>query len=103
MGVVMSMNREQKRQMQKMGQINENGAPVRTPRTAPPPKTQDDRTSPRQFLREVKGELRKVVWPTREETRNYSILVLITVVFFTALVATLDWAFGLSVLWVYDR
>lgn len=99
----MSMNREQKRQMQKMGQINENGAPVRTPRTAPPPRSQDDRTSPRQFFSEVKGELRKVAWPTREEVRNYSILVLITVVLFTAMVATFDWVFGSAVLWMYDR
>jgi preprotein translocase subunit SecE len=98
----MSMNREQKRQMQRMGAVNEHGAPVRTPRQAPAPRTQDERTSPREFLREVKGELRKVVWPTREEVRNYSILVLITVVFFTTLVALLDWGFGTLSLWLFD-
>ena len=83
--------------------INEHGAPVRTPRTAPPPKTKEERTGPRQFLREVRAELRKVVWPTREEVRNYSIIVLVTVVLFTAFVATLDWGLGSLVLRVYDR
>jgi preprotein translocase subunit SecE len=99
----MSMNREQKRQMQRMGAINEHGAPVRTPRAAPPPKAKEEKTGPRQFLREVKGELRKVVWPTREEVRNYSIIVLVAVVLFTAFVATLDWGLGSLVLKVYNR
>ena len=59
--------------------------------------------TPRQFLREVKGELRKVAWPTREEVRNYSIIVLIAVVVFTTFVALLDYGFGVAVLWLYDR
>ena len=45
---------------------------------------QEERTVSRQFLREVRAELRKVVWPTRARSRNYSIIVLITVVVFTA-------------------
>jgi preprotein translocase subunit SecE len=99
----MSMNREQKRQMQRMGAINEHGAPTRTPRQAPAQQQREERTSPRQFLREVKGELRKVVWPTKDEVRNYSILVLITVVLFTTFVATLDWVAGSFSLWLFDR
>jgi preprotein translocase subunit SecE len=71
------------------------------PRPAARPK--EERTTPRQFLREVRGELRKVAWPTREEVRNYSIIVLIAVVLVTTLVAVLDYAFGLGVLWLYDR
>jgi preprotein translocase subunit SecE len=104
----MSMNpeqlsREQRRHLRRMGAINEAGAPVRTPRTPPAPKPKEERTTPRQFLREVKGELRKVAWPTKEEVRNYSIIVLIAVVLFTTFVALLDYAFGLGVLWLYDR
>ena len=97
------MSREQRRHLRRMGAINEAGAPVRTPRTAPPPRPKEERTTPRQFLREVRGELRKVAWPTREEVRNYSIIVLIAVVLITTLVAVLDYVFGLSVLWFYDR
>jgi preprotein translocase subunit SecE len=97
------MNRQQKRHMQRMGAINEAGAPVRT---QPAPRTQkpkEERTGPREFLREVRAELRKVAWPTREEVRNYSIVVLITVIIVTTLVALLDWGFGTASLWLYDR
>ena len=97
------MNREQKRQMQRMGAVNENGAPVRAPRQAPAPRSKEDRTSPRQFLREVRSELRKVAWPTREEVRRYSIIVLAAVVVVTALVSGLDYGFGKLILWVFDR
>jgi preprotein translocase subunit SecE len=104
----MSMNpeqlsREQRRHLRRMGAINEAGAPVRAPRAAPQARPKEERTTPRQFLREVKGELRKVAWPTREEVRNYSIIVLIAVVLLTTLVALLDYAFGTAALWLYDR
>ena len=36
----------------------------------------------RNFLGEVRGELDKVTWPTREEVRGTTIIVLITVFFF---------------------
>jgi preprotein translocase subunit SecE len=99
----MNMNRQQKRQMQKMGAINENGAPVRTAPTAKTKSPKEERTGPREFLREVRAELRKVAWPTREEVRNYSIIVLVTVVAMTGLVALLDYLFGSLSLWLYDR
>lgn len=86
-----------------MGAINEAGAPVRAPRTPPTPRPKEERTTPRQFLREVRGELRKVAWPTREEVKRYSIIVLIAVVLLTTMIALLDYFFGLAVLWLYDR
>lgn len=36
----------------------------------------------RNFLGEVRGELDKVTWPTRDEVRGTTIIVLITVFFF---------------------
>ena len=36
----------------------------------------------RSFLGEVRGELDKVTWPTRDEVRGTTIIVLITVFFF---------------------
>ena len=38
--------------------------------------------SVRAFLGEVRGELDKVTWPTRDEVRGTTIIVLITVFFF---------------------
>jgi preprotein translocase subunit SecE len=97
----MSMNREQKRQLQRMGAVNEQGVPIRDKTRTPLSKT--ERTNPVQFYREVVAELRKVAWPTRDEVRNYSIIVLIAVLVVTGLVAGLDWVFGTGVLWLYKR
>ena len=93
----MSMNRQQKRMLQRQGEIDADGAPVRRrppPSSAPP----HERTSPVQFLREVRGELRKVAWPSRSETINYSIVVLATIVVLTAMIYGLDWLFSSFVL-----
>ncbi|MGH2686695.1 MAG: preprotein translocase subunit SecE, partial [Actinomycetota bacterium] len=60
------------------------------------------RTTPPQFIREVRGEMRKVAWPTRSEVVNYSIIVLVAVVILTALIAGLDWVFGEAVLSLFD-
>ena len=97
----MDMNREQKRQLRKMGALDEKGQPTRAPRQAPPRKPEDGRTSPAQYLREVRSELRKVAWPTWPEVRKYSVVVLITVMFFMAYVGGLDYLFGLFSSWMY--
>ena len=93
-------NRQQKRQLKKMGAMTAEGAPTRT---APAPRAKRERTSFRQFLREVRAELRKVAWPTRPEVRSYSILVLVTVVIFTTAITVLDYLFGTGALWLFDR
>jgi preprotein translocase subunit SecE len=51
----------------------------------------------------VRGELRKVAWPTRPEVINYSIVVLFAVVVLTAYIATLDFAFGEAILKLFER
>ena len=56
-----------------------------------------------QLIKQVQGGEWKVVWPTKEEVRRYSIIVLITVILFTAFVALLDYFFGSATLWLYDR
>ena len=56
-----------------------------------------------QFLREVRGELRKVAWPSRPEVVNYSIIVLVAVVVLTAYVAALDYGFGELLLKLFER
>jgi preprotein translocase subunit SecE len=92
-----AMNREQKRAMQKAGQLNADGsqaAPSRERKAAASQGVKSERTRPREFLREVRLELRKVTWPTRDEVIRLSTIVLVVLVIFTALVFALDTAFA---------
>ncbi|MCZ7628239.1 MAG: preprotein translocase subunit SecE [Microthrixaceae bacterium] len=59
-----------------------------------------ERTKPAQFVREVRAELRKVTWPTRDEVIRLSIVVLVTLVVFTALVFGLDTLFAEFFRWL---
>ena len=93
----MAMNREQKRAMQKSGQVGADGAPAAAPRerrAAAQQRVQSDRTRPAEFVKEVRAEMRKVSWPNRQEVIRYSMIVLVALVVFTALVFALDLAFG---------
>ena len=101
----MAMNRQQKRMLQRQGQLGADGEPAARKRQAPPaPRpSKEPRTSPAQFLREVRGELRKVAWPTRAEVINYSIIVLVAVILLTAYVALLDYGFGEVLLKLFER
>ena len=56
-----------------------------------------------QFLREVRGELRKVVWPTRSEVINYSIIVLVCLIILTAFVSAQDWFWNWTVFNLYGE
>jgi preprotein translocase subunit SecE len=51
------------------------------------------------FFREVFGELRKVIWPTRRELLTYTGVVIVFVVVMTAIVAGLDYGLGKAILW----
>ena len=85
------LNREQKRQLRKMGALDEDGKATRAPRQQ---QKKDQRVGALQYLREVREEMRKVAWPKRPEVTRYSIVVIITVVFYTALVGGFDYLFG---------
>ena len=58
------------------------------------------RTPARQFLKEVRAELKKVDWPTRRELVSFSIVVLVTIVVLTAFVAGVDFLFSKAILTV---
>jgi preprotein translocase subunit SecE len=98
----MALNREQKRMLRKQGEVGPDGEPVRAKRAQPAAKPKEQRTGTRQFVKEVRAELRKVVWPTKSETINYSIIVLVTLVFFTSLIFCIDWVFSEFVLKLFD-
>jgi preprotein translocase subunit SecE len=56
---------------------------------------------PTRFVRESVSELRKVLWPSRNELVTYSIVVIIFVVIMVAIVAGLDIGFAKLVLQVF--
>jgi preprotein translocase subunit SecE len=53
------------------------------------------------FVRQVIGELKKVVAPTRKELVNYTLVVLVFVIIMMLIVTLLDLAFGTGVSWVF--
>jgi len=94
------LNREQKRSLKRMGALNDQGQPARAP--APVRRGPDERVGPAQYLREVRDEMRKVAWPKWPEVRRFSIIVLTTVVLYTAYIGGLDALFGVVSNWLYD-
>ena len=44
-----------------------------------------------QYVRETRAELRKVVWPTREEATNLTIIVVGTIVVMSAFFGVIDY------------
>jgi preprotein translocase subunit SecE len=101
------MNRQTKRLLQRQGQIDAEGLPQQQRERAPRQQQLAQapgagrRNSPAQFLREVRVELRKVAWPTRAETVNYSTVVLLSLVVLIALIFILDYAFGKASLFLF--
>jgi preprotein translocase subunit SecE len=53
------------------------------------------------FLRQIVGELKKVVWPTRPELVTYTTVVVVFVLIVMAYVEVLDLGIGRAVLWVF--
>jgi preprotein translocase subunit SecE len=70
--------------------------------TPPPPGARRDRLKIRQFLREVQIELRRVIWPTRQEVITYSIVVLVVVVILTGVVFVMDLGFAKAVFQLFQ-
>ena len=60
-----------------------------------------DRTSPALFLRQVVAELRKVIWPTRNELVTYTAVALAFVIFMTVVVTSLDYGFTKLMFWIF--
>jgi preprotein translocase subunit SecE len=106
----MAMNRETKRMLQRQGQIGPDGEATRAPRQAPaarPPRTETERAGlPRRaatYVREVRGELRKVAWPTKPEVIRYSTITLVTLVVLTAMIFGFDYVFAKAVFFLFDQ
>ena len=99
------MNRQTKRMLQKQGQLAADGTPTgnrAAPAQRPGPAPKSERASAGEFIRGVRGELRKVAWPTRGEVVNLSLIVLFTLILLMALIFVLDFAFARSILFLFE-
>ena len=102
------MNRQTKRQLQRQGQLGPDGAPAaRRPTNTAVTRRQPDPSRPpagkrfAKYLREVKGELEKVLWPKRSEVVKYSTVVLTTLVLLATLIFFLNYIFAKGVLFLF--
>lgn len=91
--------------LQRQGSLDAEGTPVASNKAkkrgapqAPKSGRDEPRLGPikwlRRYIREVVAEFRKVVFPTREQVRNYSIIVLVFLAVMITIIGLLD--FGLS-------
>ncbi|MGH2705496.1 MAG: preprotein translocase subunit SecE [Actinomycetota bacterium] len=83
------MNREVKRMMKKRERAAD--------RLVRPPASKRKRTKPMEFVKEVRGELGRVAWPTRNEVVTYTVVVLVSVAFFMLVIGGLDFVFTKAV------
>jgi preprotein translocase subunit SecE len=88
--------------MRRMAQKQGSDKPRAPERRTTAPAQAAERTTPKQFFSEVRGELRRVAWPTKTEVINSTIIVLIAVVFMTLLIFGADYLWAKAVLFLYD-
>jgi preprotein translocase subunit SecE len=60
-----------------------------------------DRTTPALFTRQVAAELRKVIWPTRNELATYTVVAVVFIIVMSAFVLTLDYGFTKLMFWFF--
>jgi preprotein translocase subunit SecE len=96
------MNRQTKRMMAKQGTDKPAARAPGEKRRPPSAAPKREKIGPKEYLSEVRGELRKVAWPTKKEVVNSTIIVLIAVVVMTALIFGFDYASSKFVLFLFD-
>lgn len=55
---------------------------------------QQDQNAVARYLKEVRSEMSKVIWPTREQTANLTSVVLAVMVAMSIFLGVLDYVFG---------
>jgi preprotein translocase subunit SecE len=106
--------------LQRQGQVDQEGSPVagtrQPPRTAPSRRgvggvgagggrdvptsggtPRGPRGGPVQFVREVRGELRRVAWGTREEVQRYTLIVITVLIILVSYVFLLNLGFSKAI------
>jgi preprotein translocase subunit SecE len=125
------VNRETKRMMQRQGQMEADGSPstrrapagggqgagggrggartsgagggrgaARSPGRGPSGRK---RTTPVQFTREVRDEMRQVAWPSRSELINYTSVVVTTLIIMISLIFVLNLGFGKLITLLFSK
>ena len=123
------MNRETKRMMQRQGQMEADGSPAtrrapaggggasggrggarpsgaggrggaRSPGRGPSGRK---RTTPVQFTREIRDEMRQVAWPSRAELINYTSVVLTTLFIMIGLIFVLNLGIGKLITLLFSK
>jgi preprotein translocase subunit SecE len=61
-----------------------------------------EKVGAKQYFSEVRGELKKVAWPTKKEVINSTMVVLIAVVVMTTLIFGFDYLSSKFVLFLFD-
>jgi preprotein translocase subunit SecE len=110
------VNRETKRMMQRQGQMEADGSPAsrRAPaggqgsgrsnaRPAQRGPSGRKRTTPVQFTREVRDEMRQVAWPSRAELINYTSVVLTTLLIMIGLIFVLNLGIGKLITLLFSK
>jgi preprotein translocase subunit SecE len=98
------MNREQKRLMQRQGQVGADGAPAsRRTSVQDVQRRRRERATPREFVRQIREEMRQVSWPTRPEVINYTSIVFCVLVFMTSLIFGLGFGFSKFVTFLFTK
>ena len=92
------MNRQAKRAMQRREKAIDRQQAMRRQMAE---RQRRERTGPRQFLKEVRQELKKVAWPSRREMITYTLVVLVTVVTLTSLVFGFDFVIAKAIFRVF--
>ena len=94
------MNRQGKRLMQRQKATGQDRVEAMRQRRAVITERKR-RTPPREFLKQVRAELKRVNWPTRKEMVAYTVVVLVAVVVLTSLVFGLDLSFSKAILRIF--
>ena len=90
------MNREMRRLQAKEEERAKRRRKEKTPQ-------KKQRTGIRQYLREVRQELKKVAWPSRQELTTYTVVVFSVTTVLTLVIFGMDWAFNRGVFWVIEQ
>ena len=53
------------------------------------------------FFRDQKAEVKKIVWPSKKQVINNTVIVLVAVAIFAVVTGVFDWAVGMLVKAVY--
>ncbi len=99
------MNRETKRMLQRQGQLDKSGepaAPSKAAQTQARAKPDPSRRGGlRKYFSDVRSELKKVKWPSRQDVVSYSSLVFVMLVLVIAFIFGLNLVFSKLVFFLF--